>query len=106
MPLFPESGLFYAAFFNLAFNLVFFSFGMRLFRPDGKMGSVKALITNPNLLATLAMLVFLVMDWHLPALIRQPVSLFGRAVLSAQPLCWWVRVWRLSARAICLQGAP
>lgn len=75
--LFPESGLFYAAFFNLAFNLVFFSFGMRLFRPDGKMGSVKALITNPNLLATLAMLVFLVMDWHLPALIRQPVSLLG-----------------------------
>lgn len=75
--LFPESGLFYAAFFNLAFNLVFFTAGMRLFRLDGRMGSPRALLTNPNLLATLAMLVFLVMDWHLPAMLHKPVSLLG-----------------------------
>lgn len=75
--LFPDSGLFYAAFFNLAFNLVFFTLGMRLFRPDGRMGSLRQLAKNPNLLATLAMVVCLVLDWHLPEKLHYPVSLLG-----------------------------
>ena len=75
--LFPESGLFYAAFFNLVFNLVFFTAGERLFRPDGRMGSPRVLLTNPNLIATAVMSLFLALNWHLPALLRQPVEMLG-----------------------------
>ena len=74
----PGNGLFYAAFFNLVSNSVFFTFGMRMFRPDGRMGSLRTVLTNPNLVATFTMLVLFVMNWHLPELIRHPISLLGR----------------------------
>ena len=73
----PGNGLFYAAFFNLVSNSVFFTFGMRMFRPDGRMGSLRTVLTNPNLVATFTMLVLFVMNWHLPELIRHPISLLG-----------------------------
>lgn len=75
--LFPDSGLFYAAFFNLLFNLVFFTVGERLFRADGRMGSPRVLLTNPNLIATAVMSLFLVLDWHLPPLLHEPVEMLG-----------------------------
>lgn len=50
---------------------------MRMFRPDGRMGSLRTVLTNPNLVATFTMLVLFVMNWHLPELIRHPISLLG-----------------------------
>ena len=75
--LFPENGLFCAAFFSMVFNLVVFTAGMKFFSPDGRMGSPRVLLTNPNILAILAMMALLALDWHLPPLIHEPVERLG-----------------------------
>ena len=74
---FPDSGVFHAAVFGIAFYLCAFTFGVRMFSPGGNRSALLKLALNPVILATFAGLVGFGLSLRLPGPVLACLDLGG-----------------------------
>lgn len=72
----PDTGIFFASFFVIAYNLFFFSYGVA--KLSGRaMFSVRQVFLSPNMLASFGMILLYVSPLRLPAMLQNTLEMLG-----------------------------
>lgn len=72
-----QEAIFYAALFNIPFNLLIFSVGVAMLSPGGKLKIGRQVLLNPSLLAAILALILYLLPWSYPAPLVETASLLG-----------------------------
>lgn len=76
--IYGDDGIFYAAMLNIAYNVLIWTYGVRLLSTsEGVEGGFKKLISNPGIFSVLIGLVIFLTPLTLPKLLLQPMEMVG-----------------------------
>lgn len=72
-----QEAIFYAALFNIPFNLLIFSVGVAMLSPGGKLKIGRQVLLNPSLLAAVLALILYLLPWSYPEPLAETANLLG-----------------------------
>ncbi|MFA9379653.1 MAG: AEC family transporter [Acetanaerobacterium sp.] len=72
----PETGVFYAVFFNIIFQMLFFTYGIGLMAKRKSMNPL-TLLRDPNIISAILMIVLFVLQLKLPSPVQETLSILG-----------------------------
>lgn len=75
--IYGKEGLFYASMYNIAFNLLIWSYGLHMFSEKKDFSSIKRMFTNPAIVSTFIGIFIFLFSIKLPSPIQGTLSMIG-----------------------------